>query len=188
MARRYKREDQSRNGVRVIVYRRWDDGTVVEADCHCFGNPKRVHSNLHCPFRKAQPARVIREALLHLCGHAELGHVQPGEWSKNFWLVLDGTTHPARTRQDIGYDEDASRPVAAEDLLVASQRIVDGSTVVEELGREVGRPFQQGATAIAAGVFTKEDRRTIQIRGFRVLQLRQVEPMPATTNPSEEAC
>lgn len=113
---------------------------------------------------------------------------KPVEWSKNFWLVLDSNTHPAATRKDLGFSEDASRPVAAEDLLFASRRIIDGNIALEELGREVGRPFQQGASAIAAGVFSEEDRRAIQIRGFRILQLRHLDAAPATVRPSEEAC
>jgi hypothetical protein len=132
--------------------------------------------------RQLQP-RVV-DGVPHWLWTAE----KPVEWSKNFWLVLDSNTHPASTRKDLGFAEDASRPVAAEDLLVASRRIVDGDIILEELGREVGRPFQQGATAIAAGVFSEEDRRAIQIRGFRILQLRHVDAAPATVRPSEEAC
>ncbi|MFP2956476.1 DEAD/DEAH box helicase [Myxococcus sp. 1LA] len=132
--------------------------------------------------RQLQP-RVV-DGVPHWLWTAE----KPVEWSKNFWLVLDSNTHPAATRKDLGFAEDASRPVAAEDLLVASRRIVDGDIILEELGREVGRPFQQGATAIAAGVFSEEDRRAIQIRGFRILQLRHVDAAPATVRPSEEAC
>jgi hypothetical protein len=132
--------------------------------------------------RQLQP-RVV-DGVPHWLWTAE----KPVEWSKNFWLVLDSNTHPAATRRDLGFAEDASRPVAAEDLLVASRRIVDGDIILEELGREVGRPFQQGATAIAAGVFSEEDRRAIQIRGFRILQLRQIDAAPATVRPSEEAC
>ncbi|MCY1076840.1 DEAD/DEAH box helicase [Archangium lansingense] len=113
---------------------------------------------------------------------------KPVEWSKNFWLVLDSNTHPAATRKGLGFSEDASRPVAAEDLLTASRRVVDGEIVLEELGREVGRPFQQGASAVAAGVFSEEDRRAIQIRGFRILQVRHVDAAPATVRPSEESC
>lgn len=41
-------EDQSRNGVRVIV-RRFKHGTTVEADCQCFGSPMRAHSRADCP-------------------------------------------------------------------------------------------------------------------------------------------
>jgi superfamily II DNA or RNA helicase len=129
--------------------------------------------------RRLQP-RVV-DGVPHWLWTAE----KPVEWSRNFWLVLDSHTHPAATRQDLGFAEDASRPVAAEDLLVASRRIVDGGIGIEELGREVGRPFQQGATAIAAGVFSEEDRRAIQIRGFRILQLRHVDVAPATVRPSE---
>ncbi|MCE7894617.1 MAG: hypothetical protein DYH12_33760 [Sorangiineae bacterium PRO1] len=132
--------------------------------------------------RQLQP-RVV-DGVPHWLWTAE----KPVEWSKNFWLVLDSNTHPAATRKDLGFAEDASRPVAAEDLLVASRRIVDGDITLEELGREVGRPFQQGATAIAAGVFSEEDRRAIQIRGFRILQLCHVDAAPATVRPSEEAC
>jgi hypothetical protein len=132
--------------------------------------------------RQIQP-RVV-DGVPHWLWTAE----KPVEWSKNFWLVLDSNTHPAATRKDLGFAEDASRPVTAEDLLVASRRIVDGDIALEELGREVGRPFQQGATAIAAGVFSEEDPRAIQIRGFRILQLRHIDAAPATVRPSEEAC
>lgn len=45
------REDQSANGVKVIVHR-MEEGTVVEADCECFGIPGRVHSNTNCPVYK----------------------------------------------------------------------------------------------------------------------------------------
>lgn len=132
--------------------------------------------------RQIQP-RVV-DGIPHWLWTAE----KPVEWSKNFWLVLDSNTYPAVTRQDLGFSEEASRPVSAEDLLTASRRIVDGDAALEELGREVGRPFQQGASAIAAGVFGDEDRRAIQIRGFRILQLRQIDATPNNLKPSEEAC
>jgi hypothetical protein len=41
-------EDQSRNGVRVIVTRH-KDGTTVDASCSCFGIPGRTHSSTSCP-------------------------------------------------------------------------------------------------------------------------------------------
>lgn len=47
-----KREDQSKNGVRVIVWRWPSGGTTVEADCQCFGSFGTVHSNMHCPMLK----------------------------------------------------------------------------------------------------------------------------------------
>lgn len=43
------REDQSQNGVKVVKYTVPGEGTVVEADCNCFGIPGRVHSNPNCP-------------------------------------------------------------------------------------------------------------------------------------------
>jgi superfamily II DNA or RNA helicase len=113
---------------------------------------------------------------------------KPVAWSKNFWIVLDTRTHPAATRTDLGFAEEASCPVTADHILVAARRIVDGDICLEELGREVGRPFQQGATAVAAGVFSEEDRRAIQIRGFRIIQLRFDDASPATMRRSEEAC
>ena len=42
-------EDQSRNGVRVIVYRYEGRGTVVDASCQCFGSTSRLHSSESCP-------------------------------------------------------------------------------------------------------------------------------------------
>ena len=41
-------EDQSRNGVRVIVYH-WPSGTVVVKDCSCMGYEMRAHDNPGCP-------------------------------------------------------------------------------------------------------------------------------------------
>jgi hypothetical protein len=132
--------------------------------------------------RQIQP--LLADGVAHWLWTAE----KPVEWSKNFWLVLDSNTHPAATRKDLGFTEEASRPIAAEDLLMASRRLVDGDIAIEELGREVGRPFQQGASAVAAGVFGEEDRRVIQIRGFRILQLRHADAAPDTVTSSEKAC
>lgn len=42
-------EDQSRNGVRVIVYRFKNGSTVVDTTCQCFGSTRRLHSNEKCP-------------------------------------------------------------------------------------------------------------------------------------------
>lgn len=41
-------EDQSRNGVKVLVHR-YSYGTYVEKDCSCMGSNFRVHDNLNCP-------------------------------------------------------------------------------------------------------------------------------------------
>ncbi|MFY9510344.1 MAG: DEAD/DEAH box helicase [Rubrivivax sp.] len=132
--------------------------------------------------RQIQPRLV--DGVPHWLWTAE----KPVEWSKNFWLVLDSNTHPAATRKDLGFTEDASRPIAAEDLLMASRRVIEGGVAIEELGREVGRPFQQGASAIAAGVFGEDDRRAIQIRGFRILQLRHADITATTQDFREKAC
>ena len=52
------REDQSRNGVKVIVTRFEAGGTTVDADCQCFGIQGRVHSSMLCPLRlKAMETR-----------------------------------------------------------------------------------------------------------------------------------
>lgn len=90
----------------------------------------------------------------------------------NFWLALDGKTFPAEVRTDLGWSENASRPLSAEDLLGTAVRLVDGGVELEERGREIGRPVMQGASAISAGFLGAEaDRRSIQVRGFRLLQL-----------------
>jgi len=47
--------NQDRNGVRVRVHR-FDDGTTVDCDCHCFGNSQRAHTNPNCPvLKRADP-------------------------------------------------------------------------------------------------------------------------------------
>jgi hypothetical protein len=43
------REDQSQNGVKVIVFRFKNGSTVVDASCQCFGTTFRLHSNERCP-------------------------------------------------------------------------------------------------------------------------------------------
>jgi len=105
----------------------------------------------------------------------------------NFWLALDGKIFPAAVRTDLGFSEDASRPIAADDLLVASRRLVDEDTALEELG-DMRRPILQGASAISAGFLGAEpDRRAIAVSGFRILQLRRLdETVPVRL--SEEAC
>lgn len=97
---------------------------------------------------------------------------RPVESILNFWLALDGKAFPAAVRTDLGFSDDASRPLTAEDLLAAAIRLVDSEVKLEELGREIGRPVMQGASAISAGFLgTETDRRSIQVKGFRLLQL-----------------
>ena len=53
----YTVEDQSKNGVRVTVYRFKDGGTSVDADCSCHGMTFRTHSHTHCPVFLAAKAK-----------------------------------------------------------------------------------------------------------------------------------
>lgn len=46
----FQKIDQSRNGVKVTVYKS-ENGSVVQADCLCYGSPNRVHSHPNCPLR-----------------------------------------------------------------------------------------------------------------------------------------
>ncbi len=46
-----KKEVQSKNGVRVVVYRDKDGNTIVDASCSCYGMPFRVHDRENCPNR-----------------------------------------------------------------------------------------------------------------------------------------
>jgi hypothetical protein len=111
---------------------------------------------------------------------------KPADSLLNFWLALDSKTFPAATRTGLPFSEDASRPIAAEDLLAASRRLVDEDTALEELG-DMRRPLLQGASAISAGFLGAEpDRRAIAVSGFRLLQLRVLDEA-APVRPSEEA-
>lgn len=47
---------QNSNGVKVHVHVQ-DGGTVVEADCACFGAPFRTHSNARCTYLVRAEAR-----------------------------------------------------------------------------------------------------------------------------------
>lgn len=110
---------------------------------------------------------------------------KPAQSLLNFWLALDSKVFPAATRTDLAFSEDASRPIAAEDLLAASRRLVDEDTAIEELG-DMRRPLLQGASAISAGFLGAEpDRRSIAVSGFRLLQLRVLDEA-APVRPSEE--
>ena len=100
---------------------------------------------------------------------------KPADSLLNFWLALDNKTFPAETRSDLGFAPDASRPIAADDLLAASKRLIDETTLVEEL-RDMRRPLLQGASAISAGFLGADpDRRAMAVSGFRLLQLRRPE-------------
>jgi hypothetical protein len=55
---------------------------------------------------------------------------KPADSLLNFWLALDEKTFPAATRTGLAFSEDASRPIAAEDLLAVSRRLVDEDTAL----------------------------------------------------------
>ncbi|PTB99514.1 hypothetical protein C9993_02720 [Marinobacter sp. Z-F4-2] len=125
--------------------------------------------------------------------HNEIPHwlwttAKPVKSMLNFWLALDGQTFPASSRTDLEWSEDASRPLSAEDLLGAAVQLIDApSSDLEELGREVGRPIMQGAPAISAGFLgTEVDRRSIQVRGFRILQLKTLRPEEPLKAPEQQ--
>ncbi len=98
---------------------------------------------------------------------------KPVDEDVNAWFVLDGRTWPPTTRTDLGWDPDASRPIAADDLAYIADRLVAHDGIhLQELGSEVGLLVQQGATALSRGFLDKNlDRITAQIAGFRILQL-----------------
>jgi len=54
------REDQSCNGVKVIVYRFKNCRTVVDASCQCYGATFRLHSNESCPLLLRMRAKEVR--------------------------------------------------------------------------------------------------------------------------------
>ena len=60
--------NQSKNGVRVVVDKS-EEGSVVESDCSCFGNPNRVHSREGCPNRLVK-YEVAKHDLQFQCDHA----------------------------------------------------------------------------------------------------------------------
>ncbi|MCB9759429.1 MAG: hypothetical protein H6739_06285 [Alphaproteobacteria bacterium] len=101
----------------------------------------------------------------------------PSDSLLNFWIALDGKTWPPRTRTDIPYSDDASRPVSADDLLGVARRVVDKPATLAERGREIGKPLRQGLTALCAGFLSSEsDRRVAVASAFRILQLKSLRP------------
>lgn len=96
---------------------------------------------------------------------------KPARSILNFWICLDGNTWPPRTRMNLEWTETQSVPIGAHHLLAAAEHLQ--SFEVHELPPQlVGRPLRQGATAFAAGFLgSEDDRRTIQIRQFFILQL-----------------
>ena len=95
----------------------------------------------------------------------------------NQWLVLDAKTFPPRIEKTLPWKENASTPLSAHHLLAAIRGVVDGKLIVEELPlTEVGRPLQQGITAVSAGYFGDDDsRRNVKVESFFLLQLETFE-------------
>jgi hypothetical protein len=105
----------------------------------------------------------------------------------NQWLVLDARQLPAPVRGDLGWSEDASRPVTPELLLGVATRMVDRDLNLVELPRGEGGRVQQGASAISAGYLgSPEERAAIKIAGFRLLQLACFTPAIAPAAPEPE--
>jgi ERCC4-related helicase len=131
--------------------------------------------------------RQLQPRLVDGVAHWLWTTAKPADSLLNFWIALDSKTFPAATRTGLQFSEDASRPIAAEDLLIASRRLIDGNTALEELG-DMRRPILQGASAICAGFLGAEpDRRALQVSGVRLLQLRRVGGAPPE-QPSGETC
>jgi superfamily II DNA or RNA helicase len=105
----------------------------------------------------------------------------------NQWLVLDQQL-PAPVRQDLGWYDEASRPLTPELLLLGAMRIVDGGLDFVQLLATEGRLVQQGASAISAGhLGTPEERANIKIAGYRLLQLATLgAPIPGIPAPAPE--
>lgn len=119
----------------------------------------------------AEYTRQLRPRVVDGVAHWLWTTAKPLASMLNFWLEIDQKTFPARIRNDLPYSEDASRPIGAEDLLLAAHRVVDEHTPLEALG-DMRRPLLQGASAISAGFLGAEpDRRDIAVSGYRILQL-----------------
>lgn len=98
---------------------------------------------------------------------------KPGDSILNFWLALDGKTFPPNVVTGIPWNSNASLPLSAENLLFAIEQLLRKEDLMRELEpKEIGRPLQQGITALAAGFLgSDEDRRFINVAEFFLLQL-----------------
>jgi hypothetical protein len=143
--------------------------------------------------RKGEPltreySRVLRPLRHDAVLHWLWSTARPEPNLLNQWLVLDGQQLPAPTRQDLGWHEEASRPLTPELLLLGTMRIVDGELDFVQLPATEGRLVQQGASAISAGYLgTPEERASIKIAGFRLLQIATLgAPTPSLPAPVPE--
>jgi superfamily II DNA or RNA helicase len=97
---------------------------------------------------------------------------KPADSLLNFWLALDSKTFPAATRTGPPFSEDASRPIAAEDLLAASRRLVD-ETPPSKSWATCAAPPARCVGHLGGLLGAEPDRRAIAVSGFRLLQLRR---------------
>jgi ERCC4-related helicase len=144
-----------------------EDGASADAPLVAWARIGRVGGELVEHVRRLRP--VLADGTPHWLWTTE----KPVDEDVNAWFVLDGRTWPPTTRTDLGWDPDASRPIAADDLAYIADRLVAHDGIhLQELGSEVGLLVQQGATALSRGFLDKNlDRITAQIAGFRILQL-----------------
>lgn len=89
----------------------------------------------------SQPPKAVADALLHLCGHCELGHVRPGDdWGH--WDTAWTSTSEAAHRQ---WDRDANDLVSSRGRLASGRRVesLQDCTALEKgwlvLLRQIGR-------------------------------------------------
>jgi len=120
--------------------------------------------------------RYLNPMVLKDIPHWLWSQYKPGDSLLNFWLVLDAATWPPTITKDIGWQEQASLPVNADILLQAVMLLMDKQIPLQELPpKEVGRPLQQGVTAISAGFFgSEDDRKQIAIGRFFLLQMDEL--------------
>jgi hypothetical protein len=125
----------------------------------------------------AEYTRSLRPRVVDGVAHWLWTTARPMNSLLNFWIVLDGKVKPASTRTDLGWSEEASRPLSPEVLLQVVQRAIVEQVAFEELGRQVGRPILQGAPAIGAGYFdTEAERKFITVPEFRIIEVTRRTP------------
>ncbi|MBF0240628.1 MAG: DEAD/DEAH box helicase, partial [SAR324 cluster bacterium] len=98
----------------------------------------------------------------------------PGESVLNFWMILDGKTWPPKTRQDIPWHLNASRPLSAEHLLLSAVALVDQKLKFQELPlNSYAKKLRQGLTAFSAGFFADPaSRKEVGFNKYFILQHR----------------
>lgn len=117
--------------------------------------------------------RYVKPEIVDGVPHWLWSQEKPSESILNFWIGLDAQTFPPPVRKDLKWHPAASAPLSADHVLAAAVQLLDGQRPVQELPpQEVGRPLQQGVTALAAGYFGHEsDRRMVQVKEFFLLQM-----------------